>query len=203
MTWVKVDDLITEHEKCVGLSADAWCLWLHGLTYCSRNLTDGRIPKPMLPRLTSLAKPAKAAAELVEAGLWDEQAKWYEVHDYLEHQRSKAQVEADREAAAERQRKARERRSQEKSQRESRGVSQCDTGVSHGPVTRLEAETESETDVTTPLPPFAIVPPVDNRSASHGHYPFDERPAVAPAVAALHASLASFPGIAATGDGAS
>lgn len=56
-------------------------------------------------------------------------------------------------------------------------------------------ETETETDVTTPLPPFAIVPPVDNRSASHGHYPYDDRPAVAPAVAQLHASLASFPGV--------
>jgi hypothetical protein len=197
MTWVKVDDLITEHEKCVGLSADAWCLWLHGLTYCSRNLTDGRIPKAMLPRLTNLAKPAKAAAELVEAGLWDERAKWFAVHDYLEHQRSKAQVEADREAAAERQRRARERRSQEKSQRESRGVSQRDMGVSHGSVTRLE--TESETDVTTPLPPFVVDTSVDNRSRSHGHYPYDDRAALHPAVAALHASLASFPGTATNG----
>ena len=193
MTWVKVDDLITEHEKCVGLSSDAWCLWLHGLTYCSRNLTDGRIPKAMLGRLTALSKPERAAGELVEAGLWLERARWFEVHDYLEHQRSKAQVEADREAAAERQRRARERRSQEKSQRESRGVSQRDTGVSHGPVTLLEAETESETDVTTPLPPFAELPSVDNPGVSHGHYPFDDRPAVHGAVVALHASLNGFP----------
>lgn len=50
-------------------------------------------------------------------------------------------------------------------------------------------ETETETDVTNPPTPLAVVPSVDNRSASHGHYPFDERPAVHPAVAQLHASL--------------
>ena len=189
MTWVKVDDLITEHEKCVGLSDAAWTLWLHGLLYCSRNLTDGRIPAAMLPRLSAVKNPRKAAGELVSAGLWDERDGAWWVHDYLDHQRSKAQVEAEREAAAERQRKARERRSQEKSQRESRR----DIGVSRGPVTLLETETETETDVNPPTP-LPSVPSVDNRSASHGHYPFTDTPAVDASIAALHESLASYPG---------
>lgn len=183
MTWVKVDDLITEHEKCVGLSSDAWCLWLHGLTYCSRNLTDGRIPEAMLHRLSAVKNPKKAAQELIDAGLWDKAPKAYLVHDYLEHQRSKAQVEADREAANERQRRAREKR------RESRDLSRRDTAVTSGGVTRLEAETEAETDVCNPPTPLRTVPSVDNRSASHGHYPFTDEPAVHEDVARLHASL--------------
>lgn len=60
-------------------------------------------------------------------------------------------------------------------------------------------ETETETDVTNPPTPLPVVPSVDNQSASHGHYPFDERPAVHAAVAQLHGSLASFPGTAAMG----
>lgn len=181
MTWVKVDDLITEHEKCVGLSANAWCLWLHGITYCSRNLTDGKIPKAMLARLSGVSKPSAAASELVAAGLWDDSDGAFWVHDYLEHQRSREQVEAERAAAAERQRKARDKK------RESRDGSRRDAGVTHGPVTLLE--TETETDVINPPTPLPVVPSVDNRSVSHGHYPFDDTPAQHPAVAQLHASL--------------
>ena len=183
MTWIKIDDGVTEHRRFVGLSPNAWCLWLHGLTYCSRNLTDGHIPAPMVPRLTAMPQWRKALSELLDGGLWVEVEGGYEVDAYLDHQRSKAQVEADREAAAERQQRARDKR------KASQGESRRDDGVSHGAVTQLETETETETDVTTPLPPFGIVQAVDNRSASHGHYPFDERPAVHPAVAQLHASL--------------
>ena len=187
MTWVKVDDLITEHEKCVDLSDAAWTLWLHGLLYCSRNLTDGRIPAAMLPRLSAVKNPKKAAGELVKAGLWDEHDGAWWVHDYLDHQRSKAQVEAEREAATERQRKARERRKEAAVT----DVSRRDIGVTHGPVTLLETETETDVNPPTPLP---TVPSVDNRSASHGHYPFDDRPAVHSAIADLRSSLASYPG---------
>jgi hypothetical protein len=186
VTWVKVDDLITEHEKCVGLSANAWCLWLHGLTYCSRNLTDGKIPKPMLGRLSGLSKPAAAARELVDAGLWDDIENAFWVHDYLDHQESREKVDAKRAAAAERQREWRDKKkSQEKSQR--------DSDVSDG-VGYTTPETETPTDVSNPPTPLPIVPSVDNRSASHGHYPYDDRPAVSQAFAQLQSTIANFPG---------
>lgn len=110
MTWVKIDDTVTEHPKCVELSPSAWTLWLHGLAYCSRNLTDGQIPAAMLPRLSGVSQPRKVAGELVNAGLWHTTDSGWEVHDYLEHQRSAEDVHAERAAAAERQRRARERR---------------------------------------------------------------------------------------------
>jgi hypothetical protein len=181
VTWIKLDDGITEHRRFVGLSPNAWCLWLHGITYCSRNLTDGQIPAAMVPRLTAMPQWRKALKELVDGGLWLEVEGGFQVDAYLEHQRSKAQVTADREAAAERQQRARDKR------KASQGESRRDDGVSHGSVTRLD--TETETDVTTPLPPFVSTRSVDNRSASHGHYPWTDEPAVHPAVAQLHQSL--------------
>lgn len=110
MTWFKVDDTMVEHPKFVALTPFAWTMWFHGVSYCSRNLTDGRIPQAMVPRLCSLKEHDKAAAELVDAGLWHITAEGdYQVHDYLDHQRSREDVEAEREAAAERQRRRRAR----------------------------------------------------------------------------------------------
>lgn len=86
--WVKVDVNVTEHPKCVALSPDAWTLWLHGLTYAGRNLSDGHIPTVMLSRLSGVPRPQKAADELVDAGLWDEIDEGWLIHDYLDHQRS-------------------------------------------------------------------------------------------------------------------
>lgn len=57
----------------------------------------------------------------------------------------------------------------------------------------IAPETETETDVTPPTPSCATHP-VDNQSASHGHYPWTDTPAVHPAVAQLHATLANYPG---------
>ena len=100
MTWVKIDDLITEHPKFVGLTDAAWTLWIHGLAYSGRNLTDGLIPTGMLRRLCNTANPAKAAAELVTTGLWDLVPAGWEIHDYCEHQRTSDEVEEQRASAS-------------------------------------------------------------------------------------------------------
>lgn len=99
MTWVKIDDLITEHPKFVGLSDAAWTIWIHGLTYAGRNLSDGLIPSGMLNRLCNTKRPTQAAAELVASGLWDETPEGWMIHDYLEHQRS-SDVKAKHKAAS-------------------------------------------------------------------------------------------------------
>lgn len=61
-------------------------------------------------------------------------------------------------------------------------------------------ETETETDVTNPPTPLPLVPSVDNRSGSHGHYPWTDQPAEHPAVARLHDTIAAFPGVAQMGE---
>lgn len=164
MTWLKIDDGMVEHAKCVGLSSDAWTLWLHGLCYCSRNLTDGHIPRAMLARLSALRAPKKAAVELVTAGLWHETGPGWEIHDYLAYQRSADQVNQEREAANERKRAGRvaaaERKRASRQRQDTGGTSpaghtdvtpmsqSCHTDVAH-PVTLQESESESESELKT------------------------------------------------------
>lgn len=92
MTWVKLDDGLPDHPKVVGLSAEAFAVYVSGICYCSRNLTDGLIPRGALVRLTNAKRPTKAADELVAANLWREHPQGWSVHDYTEHQRSRDEV---------------------------------------------------------------------------------------------------------------
>ncbi len=153
MTWVKIDDLVTEHPKCVGLSCEAWTMWLHGLTYSSRNLTDGVIPDAILNRISPCRRPKKAAAELVAAGLWERIENAHSVHDYAKHQRTRDEVQNARASAIERQKRSRERRQASNGGDSSDPVavmSQRDTGVSHtprhSPVTAPDTDTDTDTD---------------------------------------------------------
>jgi hypothetical protein len=83
-----------EHPKVEGLSDAAFRLLVTSWCWSSRQLTDGRIPA------TSWAKrgTAKARRELVAAGLAEVgDDGTVQLHDYLEHQRSAAEVAALRE----------------------------------------------------------------------------------------------------------
>lgn len=44
MPWIKVDDHFDEHPKHAAVGPVGWGVWLAGLAYCNRNLTDGFIP---------------------------------------------------------------------------------------------------------------------------------------------------------------
>ncbi len=44
MPWVRVDDHFDEHPKMAAVGPVGWGVWLAGLAYCNRNLTDGFIP---------------------------------------------------------------------------------------------------------------------------------------------------------------
>jgi hypothetical protein len=91
MTWVKIDDKIPTHPKVIGLSDKAFRVYISSICYASSNLSDGEIPAAALG---VLGGTARLAAELVEAGLWDASPrKGWQVHDYLEHNRSKASTQ--------------------------------------------------------------------------------------------------------------
>ncbi len=100
-TWFKVDNSIVEHPKFVGLTADAWCLWIHAAAYASRNLTDGLIPTAMLPRLAPIKNATRIAAELVAAGVWEKADSGWVIHDWGEHQVSASDVHAVRKSRTE------------------------------------------------------------------------------------------------------
>jgi hypothetical protein len=70
MAWVKLDDQIADHPKMIAVGPMAAWLYVCGLTYCNRYLTDGVIPIAQAPRLADIEEPAPLIARLVEVGLW-------------------------------------------------------------------------------------------------------------------------------------
>lgn len=87
--WVKLDDGFLDHPKFVNLSLAEVGLWAAGLAYANRYRTDGLLPDGWVRRVGG-SKQAKA---LVSAGLWREYDTGWEIHDYLEYQRSAEQIE--------------------------------------------------------------------------------------------------------------
>lgn len=100
MVWVKLDDAIGEHPKIAGISDSAFALFVTGLAYCNRNLTDGFIPSPVgfgqLRYCDGNAVPS--IRELEEVGLWHPKRGGWMVHDFAEYQPTKAAVLAEKEA---------------------------------------------------------------------------------------------------------
>lgn len=103
-TYVRIHDGMVDHPKIVEVGGDAGWLNLCAISYCSRNLTDGVFPAAMVPRLSDRTRPAQLAKLLLDKGLWHTDQHdcdrcpqpgpgQYIVHDYLVHQRSRAEVE--------------------------------------------------------------------------------------------------------------
>ena len=106
--WVKLDDDFFENPKTGPLSKGAKLLYLAGLTYCAKSLTDGKIDARGVRVVRALAEVgAKAVAELEAAGRWEKNGSGYIVHDWLEYNPPAAKVLAQREAAKERMKRAR------------------------------------------------------------------------------------------------
>jgi len=158
-TYVKVHDGLPDHPKIIEAGGEAGWLYICGLSYASRQLTDGVIPKRLVPRLTDGSKPEASASALLRVGLWHEgehdcpscpQAgpDAYVIHDYLEHQRSASEVadlRAKRSAAGQRGGK----RSGESRRAASGDEANREASASAKPKqarSKTEAETETETE---------------------------------------------------------
>ena len=117
MAWVKLDDKFPEHPKVVRAGPLGLALHVAALCYCNRNLTDGFIPRaagPMLQNFFGISDIWKDGElreiewwmiieHLVAAGVWlelEDKSGW-RIHDYLDYQPSKEQVNATRNARAE------------------------------------------------------------------------------------------------------
>jgi hypothetical protein len=91
MTWIKLNDNVPRHPKIAGLSDRGFRVWITGLCYASEFLTDGVLPAVFLTTVHP-----KVRDELIAAGLWSCTAGTTggttTVHDYLEHQSSRATV---------------------------------------------------------------------------------------------------------------
>jgi len=100
-TYIRVHDGIEDHPKIAPLSDKAFRLLVTTWGWCSRHLTDGRVPlKVWNKRGTKRARDELLAAKLIEVcdGIGEPTGGYVLMHDYLEHQRSAALVEEKREA---------------------------------------------------------------------------------------------------------
>lgn len=95
--WIKVSVEFFSHPKAIEAGADAALLFLAGTAYCRKHMTDGVIPRSVLPGLcVAVKRPAAQAKRLIDAGLWLEHPSGYRVHDYHVWNPTKATIEAKR-----------------------------------------------------------------------------------------------------------
>lgn len=101
MPWVRIDENAMDHPKMGGLSDGAFRLWVQGLAYCQKFLTDGAILDVSLRGLRAYSPKRRDALEV--AGLWDRRTDGgVMVHDYLDWNESRDHVLQARKAARDR-----------------------------------------------------------------------------------------------------
>ncbi len=94
MPWVRLDDEFPEHPKVASAGPRAAWLFVCGLCYCNRNLTDGFIPTNIVK---SFGGNARTIAKLLAVKLWEAKGDdGYQVHDYEKYQPLREQVLAER-----------------------------------------------------------------------------------------------------------
>jgi hypothetical protein len=103
-TWIKLLDSMPEHPDVMGLPDSAFRSFIQALAYCSRNRTDGWVPEPAARTVMQRPKDPEA---LIEAGLLVARTGGWLVVNYLDHQRSRAQIDVERTKARARKQKQR------------------------------------------------------------------------------------------------
>jgi hypothetical protein len=104
--WVKLDDQFPDHPKVIAAGPLAAWLYVAGLCYANRLLTDGFVPREVVPRLvapygtTPATRPGALADRLCAVGLWiaitGPGRDGFLIHDYTTYQRSRERVLTDR-----------------------------------------------------------------------------------------------------------
>lgn len=118
----------------------ALALWLRAGCWASDNLTDGFVPKDVIP-MFSVPDWPDVARELVSRGMWRPVPGGYQFHDWEDWNPTKADVERRRRVDRERQQRHRQRQSKR-----------------HDGVTTESRRSRSVTNGVTPI----------NRQANHG-----------------------------------
>lgn len=87
--FITVHDGMPDHPKIEGLSDAAFRLLVTTWCWCNRNRTDGMVKEASWSKRGT----PKARRELIAAGLAAEVEDGVQMHDYLEHQRSAAEID--------------------------------------------------------------------------------------------------------------
>jgi hypothetical protein len=84
-----VDEGMIEDERLLTLDRSTRLLHIEATVWSKARRTDGRIPKGAIRRLTDAADPERAAAELVQAGVWRQTDNGWDLADFMGRQLSK------------------------------------------------------------------------------------------------------------------
>lgn len=101
--WAKLDDKFPRHPKVRQCNLEARWLFIIGVCHAAEYLTDGFLRRTDVAGLTSeLRRPKEAIQQLVTAGLWERVRGGYAIHDFLQYNPSRKQVETERAATRDR-----------------------------------------------------------------------------------------------------
>lgn len=93
-TWFPTHDQFFSHPKVRRAGRDGALLFLAGLGYCSRHLTDGSVPKEAVDIIAAEAWTTKrAATALVRERLWHDMGSHYQINDWHEWNRTRSEAE--------------------------------------------------------------------------------------------------------------
>lgn len=97
--YAQLDVSLPWHEKVQRIPektrAAAFGFYSAAVCFCQKERTDGLIRSAELARVFPDTKSMRLVRALVSAGLFDEVHGDYEVHDYLEYNKSRAEIEAE------------------------------------------------------------------------------------------------------------
>jgi hypothetical protein len=115
MVWFTIDDSFGTSPKVMSIPRDirlqAVGLWTLAGNWSARQLTDGRVPRFMLPEFGAEVSHGTA---LVDAGLWRVEGDDYVFHDWSDYQQTRTQVHARRESDRKRKEEWRAKRAENK-----------------------------------------------------------------------------------------
>lgn len=165
MAWIRYDDEYIDHPKIEPLSDSAFRWWKRAKAYCNKYRTDGLLLDHFLTRV-----PPDVVAELriVRPGfrhaLWEERRGQLWIHDYLDYQPSKKELEKNNRDNRARQKRFRDRIRADAARQlelpdepgapESNAVSNTITdSVTNGPPARPSPAQPGTPNSRTPLPP--------------------------------------------------
>ena len=97
MEWVKLDSTYYLDVAIVRAGEAAEVLFVRAMAYCGDQENDGLVEREILPRLCPTRGRSRAAA-LVREGLWEVVPAGWQFASWTRHQRTREQMDAEREA---------------------------------------------------------------------------------------------------------
>jgi hypothetical protein len=108
--WVRLDEEFARHPKVLAAGPLGMAMQIAALCYCNSYLTDGFVPRSVVPGLLHLeglgmrmwagevvgggedADWKLVVADLLDAGLWEEVTGGYRIHDFHDYQPTRQEV---------------------------------------------------------------------------------------------------------------